>query len=417
MESFNAAVARVAAELGQERALVEALAVGRFKNGTPLATRGEPSASYDPRNDEDFDYDDDPSGSRCPLHAHIRKTNPRGSLGFLVNLLAREQERRIARRGITYTDGPEQKGLLFLCYQSDIRDQFEFLQASWANNPEFSRPRTGLDPVIGQAGGRQRREHAPSWPRGWVSRQRQRIRFDEHVRLLGGEYFFAPSLSGLRALAGRSGQPGGALRLRTPPAAGAVSGAGRLLQRLRRRRHQGEGLWRAAQPRRADLDPVGTGQRRGDHHPLDHVVVEPRFRQPDPLRQPEADAALVRQLALLLDHLGLGDTGGGLAVDAGARARRQHPLPRRHQVRLDAAGLELALAAERRHPLGTDAGGGVRPGGAGGPDRQRILGAGGVGQRVAAAAQERAVVAEEQVVGVVARRPTTSSGLTRFAGW
>lgn len=202
VDSFHRAVRRVAAEIGREPELVEAMAVGRFKNGTPLATRHEPSASYDPRNDEDFDYDHDPSGSRCPLHAHIRKTNPRGSLGFLINLLAREQERRIARRGITYTDGPAGKGLLFLCYQADIRDQFEFLQREWANNPDFGRPGTGLDPVIGQAGGARRAEHEPRWPTAWGSDRRRRVRFDEHVRLLGGEYFFAPSLSGLRALAG-----------------------------------------------------------------------------------------------------------------------------------------------------------------------------------------------------------------------
>ena len=73
------------------------MAVGRFKNGTPLATQGAPKAGYDPRSDEDFDYAHDAAGDRCPLHSHIRKVNPRGSLGFLVNLLAREQRRRIRR--------------------------------------------------------------------------------------------------------------------------------------------------------------------------------------------------------------------------------------------------------------------------------------------------------------------------------
>ena len=63
-----------------------------------------PKPEYDPNIDEDFDYDHDDDGNRCPWHAHIRKANPRGSLDFITNLLAREETRRIARRGITYTD-------------------------------------------------------------------------------------------------------------------------------------------------------------------------------------------------------------------------------------------------------------------------------------------------------------------------
>ena len=40
----------------------------------------------------------------------------------------------------------------------------------------------------------------PNWPTGYNSKGRRRIRFDEHVKFLGGEYFFAPSMSGLREL-------------------------------------------------------------------------------------------------------------------------------------------------------------------------------------------------------------------------
>ncbi len=203
VKSFEAAVEKVARELGQEPELVGAMAIGRFKNGTPVATQAGPKPGYDPRRDEDFDYDRDPDGSKCPLHAHVRKVNPRGSLGFLVNILAREQRRRIARRGITYTDEDNGTvGLLFMCFQNDIRDQFEFIQRSWANNPEFSEQGTGLDPIVGQAGGAAGPDDSPNWPTGHGSSGRKRIRFDEHVRLLGGEYFFAPSIAGLHALAG-----------------------------------------------------------------------------------------------------------------------------------------------------------------------------------------------------------------------
>ncbi|QMS90527.1 Dyp-type peroxidase [Nostoc edaphicum CCNP1411] len=31
-------------------------------------------------------------------------------------------------------------GLLFMCYQSDIWEQFEFIQRFWSNNPTFLEP-------------------------------------------------------------------------------------------------------------------------------------------------------------------------------------------------------------------------------------------------------------------------------------
>lgn len=201
VESFRAAVERVASELGEDEELVGAMAIGRFKNGTPLTSHGAPKPDYDRRSDEDFDYSEDPDGAKCPFHAHVRKVNPRGSMGFMRNMLAREQSRRIARRGITY-ESPEDGsvGLLFMCFQSDIRDQFETLQRFWANSSNFPELGAGLDPVIGQDRGEQEENDFPNWSSGYASTERERIGFGEHVRLCGGEYFFAPSLAGLRAL-------------------------------------------------------------------------------------------------------------------------------------------------------------------------------------------------------------------------
>ena len=49
---------------------------------------------------------DDPDGLKCPLHAHIRKINPRGELDkkstILPNSPERERMRRVAHRGIPY---------------------------------------------------------------------------------------------------------------------------------------------------------------------------------------------------------------------------------------------------------------------------------------------------------------------------
>ena len=58
---------------------------------------------------------------------------------------AEVQRHRIIRPGITF--GPEvapgetttrhSRGLMFVCYQTSIERQFEFIQRSYANNPDF----------------------------------------------------------------------------------------------------------------------------------------------------------------------------------------------------------------------------------------------------------------------------------------
>ena len=66
-----------------DRELAGALVVGRFEDGTPVTMSDKAKALKAPPND--FNYDADAAGSRCPFHAHIRKTNPRGSGGFNQN--------------------------------------------------------------------------------------------------------------------------------------------------------------------------------------------------------------------------------------------------------------------------------------------------------------------------------------------
>lgn len=220
VKSFDEAVKRVSDDVGLDLDLAGAMTVGRFKNGTPVTSHDQSQIGYKPDRHEDFDFDndEDKDGGRCPFHAHIRKVNPRGSvgggiLGFIVRFLAKEKNRRIARRGITYGARPDREnggelpssgvGLIFICYQHDISDQFEFIQKQWANDRKFPRRgKSGIDPVIGRAGGDEEDKDDPHYPTEWDATEddRQRVKFGEHVRLLGGEYFYAPSMQGLKNL-------------------------------------------------------------------------------------------------------------------------------------------------------------------------------------------------------------------------
>ncbi len=192
-----------------DRERAGALAVGRFEDGTPVVLRGQP-VSGDPTNN--FNYDGDPGGRLCPFRGHIRKTNPRTAGDEF------ERRRIMARRGITFgerqarPDGADFNeddrpsggvGLIFMAYMNDINEQFEFTQAAWAGNVDFPPGSSaGIDPVIGQ------RANTPGTPNtAWIDGHpaigggtalTADYDFKTAVRLIGGDYFFAPSISFLQ---------------------------------------------------------------------------------------------------------------------------------------------------------------------------------------------------------------------------
>lgn len=195
----------LAQTLGMPADSAGAMAVGRLKDGSPLA----PITSASPDHN-DFDFSGDAKGVKCPFAAHVRKMNPRGSssgqLTERLQMLRSEQRHLIARRGITYGIRSDQRdargipldrpeggvGLLFVCYQSSIEAQFEHLQRVWANSttfPPVGLPHAGRDMLIG-AGER-------PFParfeviRGSVTRHVM----PSCVVPKGGEYFFAPSVA------------------------------------------------------------------------------------------------------------------------------------------------------------------------------------------------------------------------------
>jgi Dyp-type peroxidase family len=208
-------IAAILGLTGDDAELAGAMIVGRFENGVPVILQDTDKLDNPVRNN--FDFSGDTRGNKCPFHSHIRKTNPRGDsvrefgVSFGVTL---EDERShiMARRGITYgarnaeidADGQVVKlkdkpiggvGLLFMAYQSDIANQFEFTQISWANSHDFVKKNAGIDPVIGQG------ENPTAQQQGkWGEDAKQTIDFQGFVSMKGGEYFFAPSISFLKSL-------------------------------------------------------------------------------------------------------------------------------------------------------------------------------------------------------------------------
>ncbi|MEV7729289.1 Dyp-type peroxidase [Streptomyces sp. NPDC087917] len=194
---------------------VAARLVGRWPGGTPVA--GCPLAEVpgpvgrDP--DVALTYVDDPQGWRTPLFSHIRKGNPRDGLNLAPGrppLAPGELDgRRIIRRGIPYgpaydpargaghgADTP--RGLLFVGYQADLVQQFEFVQRRWLNEADFPagrNPAVGSDPVLGPDSPITFETASDSGSRATT------LRFGRFVRTEGALYAFTPSLPALRDLA------------------------------------------------------------------------------------------------------------------------------------------------------------------------------------------------------------------------
>lgn len=186
--------------------------VGRFEDGTPTL-KSDKDGMIGSGNFNNFDYENDPSGGRCPHFAHIRKVNPRREgTGF------DDKSHIMARRGIPYgfrnvnteiDPAIEQMpngdvGLLFMSYQKSITKQFEFIQQKWANDRNFITKETGIDAIIGQSKNNadkviDRHYHFPhEYGINHTLANADAHDFKPFVDMKGGEYFFAPSIDFLK---------------------------------------------------------------------------------------------------------------------------------------------------------------------------------------------------------------------------
>ncbi|KAF8576379.1 Dyp-type peroxidase [Ramaria rubella] len=206
------------AELGVDQGaeLLGSRFFGRWKSGAPIditPLKDDPVLAADPQRNNNFDFSNksfpQPTDqSHCPFAAHIRKVNPRSDLAQFGGVPPHSITRTSIAFGPEVTDKEHkdnktehERGLAFVCYQSNLADGFEFLQEAWANSPSFifgkqvdGKPFSpGFDPIIGQNGGDPKgREMGGFNPAAQGSDINLPI---EWVVSKGGAYFFSPSIS------------------------------------------------------------------------------------------------------------------------------------------------------------------------------------------------------------------------------
>ena len=230
--AFNAFLSDVAKRIGEDKEWVAARLLGRWRNGDPLVAkapnaqatnaktpdakaadakgpeaqaRGPREEATDSRNDFLYYYEDR-SGLMCPIGAHIRRANPRDSLGPDPETALRlSKMHRIIRRGRPYgerrepnTEEPQgekaERGMLFIALNADIAGQFEMIQHSWLNNPHFSGLYTGTDPI----------SHFPDGEGITIQNRPANLLINRpkpFVRVRGGAYFFLPGIRALHDIA------------------------------------------------------------------------------------------------------------------------------------------------------------------------------------------------------------------------
>ena len=199
--------------------------VGRWPSGAPLtlaAHKDDPVLGRDASRNNNFLYQaTDKAGFRCPIGAHVRRANPRDSRIYedVQEALLTTNRHRILRRAVSFGkdlfpredverreiptdlhDDGEERGIHFIAINASIRRQFELIQSTWCNPGSFNGLFDNKDPVIGNNDGTGNMTvQSPSL-------RTRLLNINRLVRVRGGGYFFVPSLTALRFLAGFTGK-------------------------------------------------------------------------------------------------------------------------------------------------------------------------------------------------------------------
>ncbi|MFL5540396.1 MAG: Dyp-type peroxidase [Longimicrobiaceae bacterium] len=209
------------APAAEARKKLAAKMVGRWPNGAPLASEPDREPPrFNPATANDFTYADDLEGNRCPLGAHVRRSNPReGMAPTKAKSLLVADRHRLLRRGRAYgqpldwsfdpakilaSDVPGERGLHFITFNTDIARQFEFVQNTWVNSMKFDGLYADADPLVAPHADPHSSATRPEEVTDFTVMQcpvRHRVRgIPRFVNMRGGAYLFMPGLKALRYL-------------------------------------------------------------------------------------------------------------------------------------------------------------------------------------------------------------------------
>mgnify|MGYP001370517200 CR=1 FL=1 len=187
---------------GSEEAMAAKM-MGRWRSGAPLVLspdRDDVDLAADTSRNNNFNYDNDPKGFKCPQGAHIRRTNPRNPNDITLNT----KRHRLMRRGLPYgprlpegvieADGMD-RGVLILMINASYGRQFEFLQQAWINSSAFINLGNEHDPIVGA------NDETTGMTVNRFPVARYTSALPRFVTVRGGGYFFLPGIRALRMLA------------------------------------------------------------------------------------------------------------------------------------------------------------------------------------------------------------------------
>jgi len=180
--------------------------MGRRKNGLPLSWKGDPNIPVSDSRADAFRFRvEDANGFGCPKGAHIRRVNPRDTMGVDVQSSIKSTKlHRLLRRGRPYLEKTEsqapRKGIFFIACNADLDRQFEFIHQRWVRNFRFGDLHHENDPIVGSTEV-PKTFTIPRLPSG------DEMSLAALTRTLGGGYFFLPGIKALEFIAEHGARP------------------------------------------------------------------------------------------------------------------------------------------------------------------------------------------------------------------